>query len=511
MDSAHAAPDVLSDEHARAVAVEPKPPERAALAGDLSPAAVLRLQRSAGNRAVQALLRRQAAPARVASAPITRAPERKLQRGFWGKVWGGIKSAASAVGSGVVSGAKAVGGAVKTAAVAVGSAVKTGAEAVGKGVVTAAKAVGSAAEWVGEKAWKVMNAVGSFAWEKLKLLGTLAWSFISMLPERLWRLAIDGWEAIVGSVTWLMNGIKDAAGWAWDAVTGVFDWLKEGFSGALKWLGKGIEGGAQWAADFISDPSWSKLADGLVGSLSWLGEGVKGLGKWGLDGIVAAAKWGWEGLEGLGAHLWDAAKRGFWWAIPAVVHVLEAVGLNEALQLIWGFVFRMRELSDDEIKASKEVHPSGLIPYWKVRVDEDSFMITIGQYFAKKFNTRFSPAAITTMHVIQAPKNMRLPVAVHELTHVGQYEKVGAVYMIEALHGQQGEAYDYGDLQAKRRTGKHYKDFNREQQAQMVEDYYLWLHPSLIYNPATGTGDPAPKATKADLEPFIAEMRAGEF
>ena len=200
MDSAHAAPDVLSDEHARAVAVEPKPPERAALAGDLSPAAVLRLQRSAGNRAVQALLRRQAAPARVASAPITRAPERKLQRGFWGKVWGGIKSAASAVGSGVVSGAKAVGGAVKTAAVAVGSAVKTGVEAVGKGVVTAAKAVGSAAEWVGEKAWKVMNAVGSFAWEKLKLLGTLAWSFISMLPERLWRLAIDGWEAIVGSV-----------------------------------------------------------------------------------------------------------------------------------------------------------------------------------------------------------------------------------------------------------------------------------------------------------------------
>ena len=77
--------------------------------------------------------------------------------------------------------------------------------------------------------------------------------------------------------------------------------------------------------------------------------------------------------------------------------------------------------------------------------------------------------------------------------------------------GQQGEAYDYGDLQAKRGAGKHYKDFNREQQAQMVEDYYLWLHPSLIYNPATGAGDPTPKATKADLEPFIAEMRAGEF
>ncbi|MGZ4170219.1 MAG: hypothetical protein ACXVR1_00475 [Solirubrobacteraceae bacterium] len=92
--------------------------------------------------------------------------------------------------------------------------------------------------------------------------------------------------------------------------------------------------------------------------------------------------------------------------------------------------------------------------------------------------------------------------AVHELTHVAQYEHVGAVDMPQALHGQASEmGYDYGDLAKAHADGKHYKDFNREQQAQIAEDYYLVTHGRGGYYGGTAE----------TLQPFIDEMRAGAF
>lgn len=456
----------------------------------LTPEVIARLQRSAGNAAVTALIQRErstppAAPVRSA------APRRAIQRGFWGNLWRGVKKVASKIG-----------GAVKGAA----SWVYEGAKSIGSHVVdwvkTASSKVLDAIKWFGSKAWDVIKVIGTFAWEKLSLLGTLAWTFLSTLPVRLWRLVIDGWEGIVGALGWVWDGVKGAAGKAWGAAVGVFSWLKEGVDGALGWLWKGLKDGASWAVDFVKKPTLGKLWDALTGSLSWLGKGAKGLARWGWRGIAAAAKWAWSGLKGLGSWLLDGVIGGAKWAGEAFIHVLEAAGLGEGLQLFWGLIFRLRPLSPPERRASESVHPKGLIPYWKVRVDENSYLIKIGQKLAKLFKTKTSPAAITTMHVIHAPTVLSLPIAVHELTHVAQYEKVGDMYMPQALHGQESKmGYSYGNLRTALRRGKRFKDFNREQQASICEDYYK------VSNGMTAQFG----GTKRELRPFIGDMQAGKF
>jgi hypothetical protein len=448
----------------------------------LTPAAIARLQRTAGNAATTALIQR-------AAARTTPAGSRRIQRGFWGSLWRGIKK----VG-------KAIGGAAEW--------VYEGAKSVGSHVVDWVKKAGSkvvdAIKWFGKKSWDVIKVIGTVAWEKLSLLGTLAWTFVTNLPVRLWRLVIDGWEGIRGVLEWTWDGLKGAARRAWDAVTGVYDWVKEGLDGALGWVWKGLKDGAAWAVDFVKKPTLGKLWEALTGSLSWLGRGAKGLAKWGWRGAVAAAKWAWSGLKGLGWWLLDGLIGGLKWAGEAFIHVLEAGGLGEALQLFWGLIFRLRPLSVPERKASEEIHPAGLIPYWKVRVDENSYLIKIGQKLADLFSTKTSPAAITTMHVIHAPTVMDLPMAVHELTHVAQYELVGDMYMPQALHGQGStDSYNYGDLAKARREKKHYKDFNREQQAAICEDYYRIKHGMGPEHPRTGT--------RRTLQPFIDEMRKRKF
>lgn len=487
MGSAHDIRDAIAEPAADATPAAPAP-DRRVLGAGLTPEVVARLQRTAGNSAVTSLIQRETA---APEKPRTAAPRRAIQRGFWGSLWRGIKKVASKVG-----------GAVKGAA----SWVYEGAKTIGSHVVdwvkTASSKVLDAITWFGKKSWEVIKEIGTYAWEKLSLLGTLAWTFISNLPVRLWRLVIDGWEGIKLLLGWTWDGLKGAAGTAWDAVVGVYSWLKEGVDGALGWLWKGLKDGADWAVEFAKKPTLGKLWDALTGTLGWLGKGAAGLGKWGWRGAVAAAKWAWSGLKGLGLWLWEGFKTGGKWALEVVLNVLEAGGVMEGLQLVWGLVFRMRPLSIPERRASESVHGKGLIPYWKVRVDENSYLIKIGQELAKLFGTKTSPAAITTMHVIHAPSAMTLPLAVHELTHVAQYEKVGAMYMPQALHGQGSSmGYSYGNLTTALRSGKRFKDFNREQQASICEDYYK------VRNRMT----PDYGGTERELRPFIGDMNLGKF
>jgi hypothetical protein len=375
-----------------------------------------------------------AAPAIVATPTPTATSDRRLARSFWGKIWGGVKSVGSAIGSAAVAvggavkdAAVAVGGAVKTAAVAVGGAVKDaatwvwdGAKAAGQWAVDwlskAGTAVWDAIKWFGAGAWTVIKAIGTVLFEKLALLGSLALDFVHFLPFRLWRLIIEGWDLVSGLLGWLWKGVKDGPSWAW---------------------------------------------------------------------------------------VWEGFKAGLNWTIETLIRMLELFGITDALQFVWGLIFHTRNLTDTERAASELVHGKGLIPYWEVRVDEGSYMVKLGKWLNSFKDPNAGERAVTTMHIIQAPQGIDLETIVHELTHVVQYEKVGAAYMPQALHGQASKmGYDYGDLTKALAEGKHYRDFNREQQAQIAEDYYV----------VATTGTPGRyKATAAELDPFIVEMRKGEF
>ncbi len=94
---------------------------------------------------------------------------------------------------------------------------------------------------------------------------------------------------------------------------------------------------------------------------------------------------------------------------------------------------------------------------------------------------------------------------IHELTHVWQYEHVGWRYLPQAVSErvlQGSKAYQYSsksgllnrgkDLEKRWREGTRLRDFNREQQGNVVRDYYV----ALKANEDT-----------SGWEPFIRELR----
>jgi hypothetical protein len=438
----------------------------------------------------------------------------KIQGGFFGKVWKGVKKAGKAVGGAIVSGAKKVGGVAgkvwdKASGFFRGAAdwAWEGLKSLGSKTLNwltkAGNHVWEAIKWFGDKAWAGIKWLGEFLWEKLALIGTNLWSFLSNIPVRLWRLIVHGWEGIKGIASWAWSGLKRAAAHIGKGVEGVFRWLASGIDGVLEWVLNGVISGFEWAVDFIKNPSMEKLMEGLTGALSWVWDGLKEFAKWGWKGVEGAVKWAWEGLKGFGSWIWEGIVAGGKWAGRLLMYVLDLIGFGEALQIIWGLIFRMRKLTKEETDASKEVHPEGMIPYSLIRVDENSLISKIGG------------AAVTTFHVLHYPKGgIPLDVVVHELTHVAQYEYAGSVYMPQAVHAQSkygrsggvgsGSAYDYertGSLASQRAAGKTFKDLNRESQAELVQDFYnCKISNKSSYETAC-----------SDFMPFIKEMEKGEF
>ena len=76
------------------------------------------------------------------------------------------------------------------------------------------------------------------------------------------------------------------------------------------------------------------------------------------------------------------------------------------------------------------------------------------------------------------PINYKLDWLVHELTHVWQYQQIGWSYMWKALIAQfreKANAYDFGGeegLIKSRQKSISFKEFNPEQQGNIVQSYY---------------------------------------
>lgn len=123
-----------------------------------------------------------------------------------------------------------------------------------------------------------------------------------------------------------------------------------------------------------------------------------------------------------------------------------------------------RRLTEREIALARSVFGDA-IDYQKVRVDERSH-IGCRQY-------RF---AYVGFYVVNAWGQLPDPILIHELTHVWQYQRLGSVYIPRALWAQRTAAgYDYGGTEALSQAlsqGKSLTDFNYEQQADIVADYF---------------------------------------
>ncbi len=194
----------------------------------------------------------------------------------------------------------------------------------------------------------------------------------------------------------------------------------------------------------------------------------------------------------------DANQPGGAGALPRagalMAHLSDLVGTPEAFRILWHMLTHNSRLSPSEIAYVASVLGPNAIRYRDVRVAEGGILNAIFRLNRGR--------AFTTFHTINLPgkdgagRSME-GLIVHELVHVLQHERLGSVYIGQCLRAQRTEGYAYGraaGLRAARDRGKRLCDFNREQQAQIAEDYYNRRR----------AGDDV-----TAYEPFIQDLREG--
>jgi hypothetical protein len=188
--------------------------------------------------------------------------------------------------------------------------------------------------------------------------------------------------------------------------------------------------------------------------------------------------------------------------MTGICRVFDALRGPKMFQVFWHILADVSTLSASEIAAGVSVLGAGSIRYEDVRVAEGRLLNII---FKLNRNRAF-----TTFHTINFSKadnhsRSRLDIIVHELVHVHQFELVGSIYIWQALRAQRTEGYDYGGWQQLKEdwsNGKHFYDYNREQQGRIAQDYYNDVIAGELL-----AEDPISRAYK----PFIDELRNGNL
>ncbi|MCQ1535861.1 hypothetical protein FTO70_09255 [Methanosarcina sp. KYL-1] len=155
-----------------------------------------------------------------------------------------------------------------------------------------------------------------------------------------------------------------------------------------------------------------------------------------------------------------------------IAKILDFCTFPEFMDLLWQAIkFNTRKLTPIEEQEARSVFGDS-INYRQVRIDESSLIARIGARIEGK-----SGMGVTTFHTINfnrkiypAAGNPDMKWLIHELTHVLQMEHAGSQYLVEAIHAQATEGYGYTPG-----AKPHFRDYNREQQASIVADYYIKL------------------------------------
>lgn len=166
------------------------------------------------------------------------------------------------------------------------------------------------------------------------------------------------------------------------------------------------------------------------------------------------------------------------WYIDTYWQLLDLIGIPFIYETTAQLVkWRTRPLAASERRVLLPIFGPDF-PYDRVLIDE---------------RARVGPPQLQICYVsfftINSYGPMRLETLVHEMVHVWQYWRVGAVYIPRALRAQRSiQAYDYGGLGALQRAKAldlGLGAFNYEQQADIIADSYQvqrggptrWLRP----------------------------------
>jgi hypothetical protein len=228
---------------------------------------------------------------------------------------------------------------------------------------------------------------------------------------------------------------------------------------------------------------------------SWLGERLRDGGLW-LKNLARYAPKRLGRVAGAlsAAPISDNETVQRMWLIDLLFYLFDLTSMPEISQFVWRMLTTNRPLTGEEIAAAESVLGRGAIRFQDVRVAQGGVLDFIFQ--------RNKNRAFVIWHTVNWPKAREgnLPLMVHELTHVYQYERTGSVYLGQAIWAQLTlgrAAYDYGGptgLEAHWLEGKRLRHFNREQQGMIAQDYCA-LRQS--------------KQDTSAYDPFIDELRAG--
>jgi len=155
----------------------------------------------------------------------------------------------------------------------------------------------------------------------------------------------------------------------------------------------------------------------------------------------------------------------YWWLEMSVL-IFSLFGIAEIYETITDFIkFNTRSLTPWEKKLLKGIYGKRM-NYNRVRIDN------LGLIGPRQFRMCY-----VSFYTINSWGDMPNHILVHEMMHVWQYQKMGAIYIPRALAAQNSSmGYDYGGLCALEEAienGQGLKAFNLEQQADIITDYYL--------------------------------------
>lgn len=253
------------------------------------------------------------------------------------------------------------------------------------------------------------------------------------------------------------------------------------------WIADRIEDGGAWLATFVRYLPARILR--LLMTLLAAIVGTVTLPR----GAIRAAR---PGTGEVRLFLRGCAQRGGFRVVQFLLELLDLIGLPEIFAFIWRTITRVSPLTGEEIAAASLVLGPRALRYQDVRVAEGG---VLGWVFRRNGNRAFA-----TFHTVNLPEQghhqrTNIEIVVHEIIHVYQYEQAGSRYFAEALLGQRGEGYGYGGpegLVAAAARGKRLADFNREQQAQIAQDYFAALRMRAPIGP---------------YEQFIEQLRKGRI
>lgn len=189
-------------------------------------------------------------------------------------------------------------------------------------------------------------------------------------------------------------------------------------------------------------------------------------------------------------------KAGENWFFVLLIYTMECFCIPEIYESFSSlFKFNTRPLTESEIALGLSVYGETM-DYELVRLDEKALI-----------GPKQGRFCYVSFHTVNSWGKMSASVFIHELMHVWQYERMGAMYIPRALNAQKTEAgYNYGGIDAlKENKEVGLAAFNLEQQADIVADYYRIRHG---LRPNWG------KATLNDLDayrPYIEEVRSGNY